>query len=165
MSEAVVKSPSSNSVAMQFILAAQSTIQGLNLDGIVDSSIVWLKIPLERIYKREDLPVARPCIILSPEGEEMDPTQGPIGYDDVVYRILCVFCSADQEPTLQANLDSHLYWIECVAKAFRNKRVASVSTSIISSVKPAKVVMPEFWKQNTLAGALMLRFTSREPRS
>jgi hypothetical protein len=129
------------------------------------SSIVVKKLPLERVYKRPDSPLALPCIILTPQRVMAPPTAGVTDRDDYVRPCLVTMVMADnEEPTLQVNLDVMQSWQEKVMHAFHNQRLPGVDEVIIGHVEPAESVIPIAWGHNVLASAVLLKFTCREPR-
>ena len=152
------------SISYQCLLAAQEVIQGLGLDGVSSENVVVRKLPLDRALGA-DQPTTLPAILLSPQRETMDPHAGLTGLDDVVYGVLVTMVDADnQEPTLALNLDRYTLWREQIARAFRSQRLAAVPQVINTYIEPADPIVPEAWQNNLFAGALALRFVSREPR-
>ena len=138
---------------------------GPDIDLDIDHSIVWLKLPLERIYKRPDSPIALPCIIVTPQRVQASPTAGGNSYDDYVRPCLVTMVARDnQEPSLQLNLDVMALWEQLVMHAFHNQRLPAVTQVLICACEPAETVIPVAWGQNVLATAVLLKFNCREPR-
>lgn len=133
--------------------------------SLSSDSVVVKKLALERIYKRLDVPVSLPCIIITPQRSTAVPTAGTLSYDDYVRPVLVTIVMADNaEPTLQLNLDIISLWQEKIERAFHNQRLAGVPEVLIGAAEPAETVVPNAWSQNVLVSAVLLKFTCREPR-
>ena len=129
------------------------------------ASIVAKKLPLERIYKRADEPLALPAIIVTPQRPSAPPTLGVTSSDDYLKPCMITMVMADNaEPTLQLNLDVMCLWQQKVMRAFHNQRLPGVDEVLIGLAEPAEVVIPIAWGHNVLASAVMVKFTCREPR-
>lgn len=157
----------------QCLLAAQARVQALSLPGLAAESVIWRKLPLDRLLGASQ-PTSLPCVLLTPVKESMDPAQGLSALDDVVYGVQCTIVAADnQEPTLQANFAQYTLWRWKIAMAFRLQSLTGVTVKVGGQpqpgiynayVEPAEVVLPAAWSANLYASALLLRFVSREPR-
>ena len=146
------------------LTAAQARIQSLSLSGLDSDNVVIRKVPVDRNLAGSG-GVGLPAIVLSPRRAEMPPDAGTNGLDDVRYDVLvAIFDRDNQEPTLELNLDRHLLWREQIARAFRNQRLIGVSQIINAEVEPAEGLLEDAWKHELMVSALLVRFTSREPR-
>jgi hypothetical protein len=135
-----------------------------DLQLAVDSIVVH-KIPLERAYARKEDPLQLPCIIITPPRLTASATAGVNTSDDYGKPCLVTMVMSDrQEPTLQLNLSPMSMWQQIVMRAFQNQRLPGVSEVVICHVEPAEAVIPVAWGRQVLASAVLLRFTSREPR-
>jgi hypothetical protein len=157
--------PTTGSVSTRIRAAALIRLQAITLPDVDPSNIVSLKLPLDRVFKAKDAPVTLPCILLTPQRQQMPPEKGTTSQDDVFYPMLATLCSVDnQEATLQANLDRQELWIERIARAFRSQRLSDVPEVVIVTVEPFDTIDQRAWGQNLLVSAILLRFHTREPR-
>jgi hypothetical protein len=146
------------------LAAAQARIVSLALSGLAASSVVIRKLPVDR-HLGASGGIALPAVILSPRRAAMPPAAGTNGFDDVHYDVLVtIFDRDNQEPTLALNLGRHLLWREQIARAFRNQRLGGVPQIIHAEVEPAEGLLEDAWKHELMVSAMLLRFTSREPR-
>src|SRR5580704_8043474 len=89
-----------SSVFGRVLLATQRSIQSLGLDGIDTDSVVVQKLPVDRHLGVDD-GVALPAILVTPQGETIDPASGTNLMDDVTYAVRVTLVDRDnQEPTL-----------------------------------------------------------------
>ena len=163
-------------IHFQLLTQSQTVLQAIEFPAVQDlsggpdisldpNSIVVIKFPLERLYKRTDEPLALPCILITPQRVQAPPTLGVNSFDDYLRPVLVTMVMRDnQEPTLQLNLDVMAMWQQLVMHAFHNQRLAGVSQALICAVEPAEVIIPVAWSNNVLASAVSLKFTCREPR-
>jgi len=157
-----VVSDAQESIHTRCAAAVQARIRLLALSGVSSEQVVIEKVPAIRNRQGAD---AFPAIIITPQRTAMPTVAGTNGRDDVQYDVLVAMIDRDnQEPTLTANLDRHLLWRQQVARAFRNQRLLGVPEVINSEVEPAEGLLDDAWKRELMASALLLRFTSREPR-
>ena len=153
-----------SSVYGRVLLATQQSIQSLGLDGIDPSSVVVQKLPVDRHLGIAD-GVALPAILITPEGETIDPASGTNLMDDVTYAVRVTLVDRDnQEPTLVANVDRYFVWRQRIARTFRNQTLAAVPEIYTTTLDPGDVVDSAAWESNLFASVLTLRFVSREPR-
>ncbi len=155
-------------VHWQCLEGVQAVVQSMSLAGVANTSIVVRKLAADRILgalKAGTLGVPLPAVILLPDTEQQDAAQGNNSLDDIVYPVLAMLIMVDnQEPTLAANLPTVLQWRERLNRAFRQQRLAGVSTIIDATVEPHTIVDPQGWAAGYFVSALCIKFTSREPR-
>jgi hypothetical protein len=109
--------------------------------------------------------VALPAILITPQGETVDPNSGTNLMDDVTYAVRVTLVDRDnQEPTLIANVDRYFVWRQRIARTFRNQPLAAVPEIYTTTLEPGDVVDAAAWESNLFASVLTLRFVSREPR-
>lgn len=154
-----------NSVEFQCLDAVRTVIRALGLTGVSSSSIVYKKLPLERVKRNDSL--SYPIIIITPARKTMPWAQGDNVQDDIIYGVLVTLVDVDnQERTLEANLNKYLLFLQQIEKAFHVKGLVGVVPGIYTcAVEPADPVLPAAWGQNLWASALLLKFTSRENRN
>jgi hypothetical protein len=153
-----------SSVYGRVLLATQQSIQSLGLDGIDSASVVVQKLPVDRHLGMTG-GVALPAILITPQGETIDPASGTNLMDDVTYAVRVTLVDRDnQEPTLVANVDRYLVWRQRIARTFRNQPLAAVPEIYTTTLEPGEVVDAAAWESNLFASVLTLRFVSREPR-
>ena len=146
-------------VAWDILQAVQTKIVSLDLSRLPPENVVIRKLVLERF-------IPKPGIALAMIGDRMPTNEGTCNSDDVTYSMLLVIYDIDnQEPTFQAHIAEYLSWKEQIAKAFRNQRLPGAATVYRGSVEPAETVIPEAWKNQLFATALVLKFISRELRT
>lgn len=143
--------------------AVKSVTGGADIQLPVESILVK-KIPLERVYSNTK-PYSLPCILITPPRPMASATEGVNSADDYGKHVLVTMVMSDNsEPTLYVNLDVISKWQEIVMRAFQNQRLAGVSEVLICHVEPAEAIIPIAWGRNVLASAVLLKFTTREPR-
>jgi hypothetical protein len=153
-----------SSVYGRVLLATQQSIQSLDLDGVDTASVVVQKLPVDRHLGIAD-GVALPAILITPQGESIDPASGTNLMDDVTYAVRVTLVDRDnQEPTLVANIDRYLIWRQRIARTFRNQPLTAVPEIYTTILEPGDVVDAAAWESNLFASVLTLRFVSREPR-
>jgi hypothetical protein len=146
------------------LAAAQARIRSLALAGLDNERVLVRKVPLDR-HLAGSGGIGLPAIVLSPRRAAMPPTAGTNGLDDVHYDVLvAIFDRDNQESSLALNLERHMQWRELIARAFRNQRLSGVPQIINAEVESAEGLIEEAWKHELMVSALLVRFTSREPR-
>lgn len=150
----------SESVWFQILAAVQARVQGLSLSGVSSSNIDVRKVPSDRN-------LTLPGIVICGLKEAAPPLQGTVNLDDVIYPVLIGCIEADnQESTLTANLNRHTLWRQTIRRSFHAQpRLAGVPTVINSFVEPSELCSFDGWRNNKWASGLIVRFTSREPRT
>ena len=155
----------SEAVHYQAMLAVQTRLRLLDLEGIASNSIVVKKIPLPRIVDPKYLGVPMPAIVVSPVKEGMDPKAGVNAFDDVTLPVLVSIVENDnQESTLELHLDRHSKWREQIARAFHNQRLPGVNEIYQCAVEPGNPIDGPSWSNNLYASGHLLKFTARVPR-
>jgi hypothetical protein len=153
-----------SSVFWRTLTSVHERLQTLGLAGVEPESIVIQKLPVDRRFGATG-GIALPAVVISPERETMDPRVGTNALDDVTYTVrLTMFDRDNQETTLAAHLDRYLAWREQIARAFRNQRLNGVPEIFTASVEPTEVINAGEWAKNLFVSAVLLKFTSREPR-
>jgi hypothetical protein len=152
------------SVYGRVLSATQQLIRSLGLDGIDPASVVVQKLPVDRLLGA-DGGVTLPAILITPQGESVDPAGGTNLRDDILYAVRVTLVDRDnQEPTLVAGVDRFFVWRQRIARAFRNQPLAAVAEIYTTRLDPGDVVDAAAWQKNLFSSALTLRFVSREPR-
>jgi len=150
------------SIHSRCLAAVQARVRLLALEGLPGEQVVIEKVPSARNLATE---VGLPAVIVSPRRSAMPAEEGTNRSDDVHYDVMVtIFDRDNQESTLEDNLDRHLFWREQVARAFRNQRLPGVGEIINTHIKPAEGLIPKAWQHQLMTSAVLLRFTSREPR-
>lgn len=137
----------------QCLLAVQSIIQGLALDGIASADVVVQKLPWDRR-------ITKPGILIHPRTEQIFPATNES--DDVGYAVMVTMISASNED-LVTDLDRLTLWREQISRGFRHKPLPGVGCVYTVKVEPGVVVLPEGFSKMYDVGALTLRCISREP--
>lgn len=143
-------------IVKQILDAVKTRIELLELEDIADSSIVIRKVWLERN-------IPKPCIVVCHQrtAEQLASNVR----DDVSYAILVVLYDLDnQEATYAANLDKYTMWQQKIRRAFRFQYLTGVPEVVGCQIESAEAIIPAAWQQQLFCTALLLRFTSREPR-
>ncbi len=135
--------------------AIQTTIQGLNLSGIDDASVVIREVPIRR-----DL--ALPAVVIAPQKTTCNPADGVLGFDDVLYGVTVRIFAADNQS--QSNTATYTLWLEQVAKAFRSRRLSGVPQVITCRVEPDETIPLIGWADNVFVGNQVIKVLCREPR-
>jgi hypothetical protein len=144
------------SLLYDILEADKDIIESLNLSGIADASIVIRKLPLDRRLGPQVGDVDLPAILLCPDQDRMDPLAGPIGVNEIVFGVLCVFVAADNQ-SLTANMDLFASHRESIVGAFHNQRLQGVSEVVNGWVEPREILNQEAWKNNLHSSALVLK--------
>lgn len=140
----------------QCLVAIQTRLQGLNLEGIGSNVLVkWLPRDLEKVD-------TLPAIIVAPVGKE---GQGPglNNHDDIDYPCLVAIIDA-QNKDYTANLARDLYWRWRVFQSPRHQRLAGVPNVMTVSITPDYVVNPMLFDKNRFYSALLFMCRNRETR-
>ena len=150
-----------SSVYGRVLLATQQSIQSLGLDGIDASSVVVQKLPVDRHLGIAD-GVALPAILITPEGETIDPASGTNLMDDVTYAVRVTLVDRDnQEPTLVANVDRYF----CGVNESPGLSQSAAGRRARRSIPPPwtrRIVDPRLGKQLVRLG---VDLTVRQPRA
>jgi len=153
----LVVTTGASSVVKQILDAVQARLR-----LIAYSDIDAANIEIREIRTDENMEL--PCCIVSESqlAVGMNPKDGPLSRDDVVYPIDVAFFAASNRSHL--DIGQHTLWLERAAKAFRNQRLSGVVTVTKCEVTPGIPVDRDAWVSNKFVGALTLKFTSRETR-
>lgn len=145
-------------VLYRCLVAAQARIQSLSLPGISNERIVIRKVP-------DDKNIPKPAVILTPYRQEsLNPAEGTNNRDDVGYNVFIAALDADNQ-NQTSNFARNLHWRESIRQAFHNQRLTGVPEIINATVEPLPVIDTQAWfDRNTCVSALIVQFTSREPR-
>ncbi len=152
--------------AVQYAIEAQiqTDIRALGLTDVVSASVVVKKI-LASNWSKEVDNLSYPLILITPQKPALPPNLGSNVQDDVIYGVLVTLVDNDnQEPTLEANHNKYLMWLEQIRKQFHNKRLSNVSTVYTCQVEQHEPAMPGPWRDNVWASALLIKVFSRETR-
>lgn len=157
-----VVTSTTEAISYQCLTAAQTRIRALTLDDVASASIVVKKLPLERVKRNDTLTL--PMILITP-ARETTPESGVTTHDDYGHGVMVTIIDDDnQESTLAANLNKYQLWREKIMHAFRNQRLAGVSSVHTARIEPHDPVIPPAWRAGLFASALLIRFMSRETR-
>lgn len=142
-------------VAQQIDEAVQAKLRLIGLDDIDNDRIVIRDVATDRNLER-------PCIVVSPIRQVMDPLAGVLHQNDVVYSEQVTIFAADN----QANESGAKYklWLQQIARAFRDQELTGVTEVNRCEVVPGPTVPTAYWSDNKYVGALVLKFTTRETR-
>lgn len=153
-----------DAVHNQCLDQVQTVIRALGLTDVASASVVTKKLPLERVKNNDSL--SYPIIIITPEQVTLNPAAGDNVNDDIVYGVGVNIADNDnQERTLEANLNKYLLWLQKVSRAFHNKRLSNVSSTIGCHVSPMPPVSANHWLHDLWSSGHLLKFISRENRN
>jgi len=145
------------SVHYDCAVAAHAAIQGLSLTGLASASVYLQKVPLLSNEK------AMPACTVSTYLPETMANRGTNVRDDVGYPVTVKFFYRNEQG-LTSNHARITKWREAVAKAFRNQRLAGVSSVATCEVQPMLAFGPGGFSSGYDDSGLTLRFLSREVR-
>lgn len=139
--------------------AVVTVIQGLSLTGV-------MSVNVQRLVSSQDVAIEGvqfPAIRVAMTGREtMDPSAGTNQSDELVYPVAVYMLDvANQDQQAKSGGDTWLYWRELIAKAFHNKRLSAVSTSLKCVVQPMEIHSREAWKSNIWLSGLVVNVHCR----
>lgn len=156
-------------VLENLLRGAQSLIQSTPFYTVSGANVVILEVPLNR---PQDLPeTLYPSIVLAPLGPEEMAMDGTNSRDDITYPVLCAVVAANRQ---DQRTDRNLYflWRQKLRRMFHNNgaTVAAIQqqepTLYTVAVKPYDIIDARAWMERSLlVSALLLRFSTREPRT
>ena len=150
-----------NAVLYDVLLAVQSEIRALSLDGIAGCNIVVQKVPSDQ---PKDLPASRfPAVLIAPYGPEvLNSSDGTNSRDDILYPVVVVLLAADNG-NQTSNFNTYLTWRETIRRSFHNQALSTLCYQV--QVQPQDIVDRSAWfDRNLFASGLVLRCFSREGR-
>lgn len=147
-----------DSTYLSILEAVQTTVRLLSLTDIDSDNVVIAKLPLAR---RGVVP-ALPGLIIAPFGmKTADAAGGTNASDDISYPVLIATLSKSDHDAA-VNLDRDLKWGEDILAAFLHQRLPAVATVLTCEIEPRDAFDPNAWFAGYDAGAMVLRFISRE---
>jgi hypothetical protein len=151
-----------SSILYQAMTAAQTKIQGLNLDVLESTDVVLQKV----LVQREGTPL--PCVILAP-GPSVPQSRGTNLRDDWVRNIQVGIFAADNQDESTTNLDRYLLWQEQIEHAFVSQPLTITSTTyghvLECSIAAHNNLDFLQWNNNLLVTAFFIQVKTREPRT
>jgi len=162
-----------DAIYYQILQAAQIRIRLLQLQDVVDSSVLAWKMPLLRAISALTSPATGkkatyPVVLLTTMDAETNNPQAGTNYrDEIVYSVaVAIVSELETRPEydqLETNHNRNLLHIERIRKAFLNQRLPGAATVIRCYVE-SRGQITGLIGDNLEGYGMVLRFVSRETR-
>ncbi len=153
----------SDAVQYRAMQDLQSTIQGLNLSGLVGSNVAFMKVATDR--GRSTAAGTLPAVLIAPLREQMPRGGGTNSQDDITYPFFVGIVAGDNQDQAD-NYELYLNWRMNIRRAFHAKQLGPLTVENIACwVEPGDAVDQQAFYLNLFSSWLIVQVVCRETRN